>query len=278
MALHWSEMMSVGVACLDADHRFLIALANHLNRAIGDVEEYLAVGTVLRGVEDYAAVHFAREEKLMQACGFPQLARHRQTHRGFVAALASLRERYDHDRQGARLCLDFLNRWLIDHICSSDMSYRSWLMLQDSALAGVGAEPLFAPPGPAADWRGLSLLLVEANITFREILLTFLLGAGVRGDKVMMVASAEAAQRALRGGMVDLALCDDDLHGGGLDLIRASRLAGLSLPMALLTARGVERHAAARAAGADAVLDKPVSAAALVGTLAALTAGLARPE
>jgi CheY-like chemotaxis protein len=42
----------------------------------------------------------------------------------------------------------------------------------------------------------------------------------------------------------------------------------------LLTTGGPDRHAAARAVGVDACLDKPVSAAALVATLAALTAGL----
>ncbi|MFD2233494.1 bacteriohemerythrin [Phaeospirillum tilakii] len=274
MSLHWNEMMSVGVPSLDADHRFLITLINHLNRAIGDVEEYLAVASVLRGVEDYAAVHFAREERLMLACGFPQFARHRQTHQGFITSLAALRHRYDQDRAGARDSLGFLNRWLIDHICSSDMGYRSWLVLQDAALAAVGPEPLFAPPGPEADWRQLTLLLAEDNLTLREILLTFLQGAGVRGDRVMMVAHADAARRALASGRVDLMLCDDDFEGGGLALIEHSRRAGLALPMVLLTTGGPDRRTAARAVGADATLDKPVSAAALVATLAALTAGL----
>jgi hemerythrin-like metal-binding protein len=200
VSLHWNEMMSVGVPSLDADHRFLITLINHLNRAIGDVEEYLAVASVLRGVEDYAAIHFAREERLMLACGFPQFARHRQTHQGFITSLAALRHRYDRDRAGARDSQGFLNHWLIEHICSSDMGYRSWLVLQDSALAAIGSEPLFAPPGPEADWRQLTLLLAEDNLTLREILLTFLQGAGIRGDKVMMVGHADAARCALAGG------------------------------------------------------------------------------
>jgi len=271
MAVRWNELMSVGVPALDADHRFLLTLINHLDRAIGDRDEYLVVGSVLRGVEDYAAIHFAREERLMLMCGFPQFSRHRQTHRGFVKTLRDLRERHDLERTGAKTCLEFLHHWLIDHICSSDMSYRSWLMIPDSTLPGLGGEPLFAPPGPAADWRGLTLLLVEDNLAFREVLLTFLLGAGGRGDKVMMVARAEAAQRALHTGQVDLMLCEDRPDGGPT-LIRASREAGLTLPMVLLTPGGPERHFIARESGADAVLDKPLSAAALVGTLAALAA------
>jgi len=278
--IHWSEMMSVGVPILDADHRILIGLINHLHRSIGDAEEYAAVGSVLRSLEEYAANHFDREERMMRAGRFPALDSHRRTHAGFVGQVEQLQRRYeaDHTSVRARDCLTFLNRWLIDHICTSDMGYRTSLIGHREALEAGGVGPLVVsapvPDGePSVDWRRLRVLVVDDNLNFREILSTILEAAGV--VTVTMVDGIEAAQTALSRGGFDLVI--SDWHIGdqsGLDLvgwIRASAAPVAALPVLMLSAyEGPERRDVALAAGADDFMGKPIAAGSLLDCLARL--------
>jgi hemerythrin-like metal-binding protein len=278
--IHWSEMMSVGVPILDADHRILIGLINLLQRSIGDAEEYAAVGSVLGALKEYAANHFDREERMMQACRFPALASHRLTHAGFVGEVEQLLRRYEADQTSvrARDCLTFLNRWLIDHICTSDMGYRISLIGHREALEAGGVGPLVVtsplPDGePNVDWRRLRVLVVDDNLNFREILSTILGAAGIGG--VAMVQGLDEARAALMEGGFGLVILDWHIGAeSGLDLVRWLRLSdgpAATLPVLMLSAyEGSERRDVALAAGADDFMSKPITASSLLDCLARL--------
>jgi len=286
--IHWSEMMSVGVPILDADHRILIGLINHLQRSIGDAEEYAAVGSVLRALEEYASNHFDREERMMQACRFPALAPHRQTHAGFVGQVEQLQRRYEADQTSvrARDCLSFLNRWLIDHICTSDMGYRTSLVGHQQALDAGGVGPLAGERSgvdqdASTDWRRLRVLVVDDNLNFREILSTILGAAGVGG--VTMVEGIDEARVALTGGGIGLVISDWHIgEESGLDLIRWIRQSGGAtavLPVLMLSAyEGSERRDVALAAGADEFMCKPIAAGRLLDCLARLVSQRGLPS
>lgn len=281
--IHWSEMMSVGVPILDADHRILIGLINHLHRSIGDDEEFAAVGSVLGALKEYAANHFDREERMMQACRFPALASHRRTHAGFVGEVETLLCRYEADQTSvrARDCLTFLNRWLIDHICTSDMGYRTYLIGHREAQDAGGDRPLVGGPDGevSAGWRRVRVLVVDDNLNFREILSTILGAAGI--DDVTMVQGLDEARAALMGGGVDLVILDWHIgQESGLDLVRWLRSldgAAAALPVLMLSAyEGLDRRGVALAAGADEFMSKPITAGSLLDCLARLVAP-ARP-
>lgn len=282
MVISWSEQMSVGVPMLDADHKTLIGLINHLHRSLGDSEEYAAVGSVLRSLEDYAANHFTREERMMEACRCPQVNQHQQTHRGFVERVGQLRQRYDDDHASvrARDCLAFLNTWLINHICTSDMGYRAWLIGHSGAQA-AGEDVAMAGSrrdGSALDWRRLRVLVVDDNLNFCEILGTILQGVGI--TSLTVVHDVAAAKVVLADTDLDLLICDWHIGAGsGLDLVKwLRREDGLAeLPVLMLSGheRMVNRDAALLS-GADEFMEKPVSARGLLVCLARLAAGRRR--
>lgn len=286
--IHWSEMMSVGVPILDADHRVLIGLINHLHRSIGDAEEYAAVGSVLRSLEEYATNHFDREERMMVAGRFPALESHRRTHDGFVGEVERLQRRYeaDHTSVRARECLTFLNRWLIDHICTSDMGYRTSLIGHREALEAGGVAPLLdsaplADGGATVDWRRLRVLVVDDNLNFREILSTILEATGVRD--VTMVETIEAAEAALSRGGFGLVISDWHIGAqSGLDLVRWIRAAPApvaTMPVLMLSAyEGPERRDVALAAGADDFMAKPIAAGSLLDCLGRLVSNRPSPS
>ena len=118
----------------------------------------------------------------------------------------------------------------------------------------------------------LDVLIVDDHDAMRAMLARALDAAGVR--RVRTAANAASALAQLTQRAADLVLADRNMPGtDGLSFVAAVRA-----NPALRTARiimisghaGAEHAEAARAAGADAVLTKPVSPRALIAAIAAL--------
>ncbi len=284
-AISWSERMSVGVPQIDADHKTLVGLINHLHRAIGDDEEYATLGSVLKALEEYADHHFAREERMMVAARYPSLAAHTRGHARLAQEVRALKERYDRDRTAVRAkdCLDFLHKWLIDHICSVDMDYRAWVVGHEGAAAAAGEMSITGPRTEGAapfDWAGLRLLVVDDNANFGQIMRTVLEGVGVRD--IELAPDLEMAKATLERRAFDLMVAD--WHVGaesGLELVawvRAHPRLG-RLPVLLLSGHERLRNRdVALAAGADEFMEKPISARGLLICLLRLLSRRAKEE
>lgn len=271
----WNPMMSVGVPLLDADHRTLVGLINDLHHSVGDDEEYATLGSVLKALQEYADHHFAREERVMEICRYPSLEVHRRMHQRLSQQVSDLKNGYDSDRTAVRAkdCLDFLHKWLIEHICSTDMDYRSWVIGHGEALSAAEALSMTGPKTNASlDWRQLRVLVVDDNQNFAQVLRTILEGVGVTNIGVAM--DLAAAKTRLQGSVVDVVVTD--WHVGaesGLDLVAWMRRdpAFASLPVLVLS--GHERIAnrdVALVAGADEFMEKPISARGLLICLSRL--------
>jgi hemerythrin-like metal-binding protein len=130
----WSEMMSVGVPVLDADHRCIVRIINPLRDSEGE-DRHHVIETVLDTLVGYCRYHFAREEQVMAWCGFPGIDFHRRAHESFASFVTLLRERYadGHDTALADEMQDYLMRWLCHHILIQDMAYKSYVIAADSA-------------------------------------------------------------------------------------------------------------------------------------------------
>jgi len=130
--LRWTEKMSVGSPDLDEDHKQLFYLTNRLSEiAEGEVSTEDA-RQALYGLVRYALLHFAREEGVMAACGFPEQAEHKTGHTRFVATVDEFLQRFekDPDGQATEVCrelFEFLKDWLTHHILIQDMAYKSYV-------------------------------------------------------------------------------------------------------------------------------------------------------
>lgn len=279
MAITWSEMMSVGVPVLDEDHKTLVGLINLLQHSIGDREEYVAVYSVLGALEEYCEHHFIREEKMMEASRCPQLDQHQRTHEGFAETVRTMKLRYEQDQTSvrARDCLTFLNNWLVNHICTTDMNYRAWLIGHAGAQA-VGETMSISgqrPDGGPVDWRTLRVLMVDDNLNFCEILQAILKSVGI--SSVAVAHNLADGKVALMGQQIDLLI--SDWHVGpesGLDLVKWLRqcpppLGGLPVLMLSGHERMINRDLALLA-GADEFMEKPISARSLLICLSRLAA------
>lgn len=270
-AISWNALMSVGIAEFDADHRTLVGLINDLHRSIGDDEEYATLGSVLKALEDYAQHHFAREETVLAAVGYPALASHVAAHHDLFSRVKDLKERYDTDRTTVRAkdCLAFLHKWLIEHICSTDMDYRSYVVGQADPAQLVKAVSMTDGRGGGAvnlDWKRIKLLVVDDNRNFCQVMRTILEGVGV--TDIVVAFDLAAGRSVLDATPFDLVVTDWHVgNESGLDLVAWVRTHPQLATMPVLILSGHERLAnrdVALAAGADEFMEKPISARGLL--------------
>jgi len=139
MGIQWTEELSVGNPSLDTDHKLLLDLVNRLDEAIESGRGREEVGTVLNSLLDYTAYHFAREEALMSASGYPDVATHAHTHQVLRLQVSHIRDRFVanpdsiHDRE----VLSFLKNWLTSHILGRDKHYAPFLAAKSDAVAAA---------------------------------------------------------------------------------------------------------------------------------------------
>lgn len=145
--MEWSPAISVGVPLIDADHRAFIRLVNRLhdNVEAGAKEEDLA--DMFDRLIAYAEIHLAREEKVMEVCGFPNLARHAEEHAGFTHTIYALRERYAEigDTAVFRDLLAYLKGWFETHVAGQDTALHRFAADNPQANDVAAA---FGPPAP----------------------------------------------------------------------------------------------------------------------------------
>ena len=131
----WTESMSVGIPLLDEDHKALIRLINRLHTGLAAGAKFGELEDIFDRLVAYIEFHFTREEKVMEASGYPGAAAHREEHEGFTQAIYEMRDRYarEGDHTMTAELPDYLKNWLNHHILVQDMAYKPYV--QNNALA-----------------------------------------------------------------------------------------------------------------------------------------------
>lgn len=129
--IKWTEEYSVGVEEIDAQHKRLISIINHLVKAIEQREKREQLETVLDEMVDYLNYHFISEERYFE--GMANLKEHKLMHWDFVKKTNQLNRDYAADKlQISQDILDFLISWLNNHILKTDKKYFAALQQQQA--------------------------------------------------------------------------------------------------------------------------------------------------
>ena len=127
-AFHWTEAYSVNIAVLDRQHKQLIDTMNQLDQALRKGEGKAALDSVLDKLAEYALVHFAAEESLMQEHNFPGFFTHRTQHAEFLKRLAEYLEAHKAGKPGTPVSLlFFMQEWMKEHLIKADKLYSAFL-------------------------------------------------------------------------------------------------------------------------------------------------------
>lgn len=124
----WSRVLSVGVDEIDEDHRKLVNIFNILNHSVMAKEspEYLAA--VLEELINCTIWHFSHEERLMLKHRYAEAEDHKAEHRDLInSAQALQRDILQGNEAVGDAQIEFLERWLTEHILTADMRLGSYL-------------------------------------------------------------------------------------------------------------------------------------------------------
>jgi len=125
------HILSVGVDEIDDDHRKLVSLFNMLNHSIteGDAPDYLQA--VLEELISCTVWHFSHEERLMLKYDYEGIAEHKTEHQELINSARELQQKIlQADKLVANEDIEFLERWLTEHILTADMRLGAYLAME----------------------------------------------------------------------------------------------------------------------------------------------------
>lgn len=140
--MRWTPAMSVGLKELDDDHKMLFRVINQLAENSGQEGREGALRRCIFALMRYAEFHFAREEKVMAACGVAEIEAHKAEHHLFIERISAVSKALDQPgTAGSPIdteLLEYLKDWLNHHILIVDMSYRP--LVEGNAEATAAAQ------------------------------------------------------------------------------------------------------------------------------------------
>lgn len=127
MYFEYTQDCAVGVQQIDAEHKYLFKLMNHLMEIIhGDIvseDEEKDIETYIELLIDYGKIHFSHEEAYMEEIGDIELAKQKRDHAMFLNRMSSLDIMDLNNAEKHRILedtLSYLTKWLYNHIMGSD--------------------------------------------------------------------------------------------------------------------------------------------------------------
>lgn len=131
--MSWRNQYEVGVPLIDTEHHKLFDMINEFHEACALGEGRKEIQRLLNRLVAYAEEHFQHEEALMADHEFPHLDRHRELHTDLVTSVFTINETFAADpAKGGTETLQFVKRWLQDHILQEDMEVADFLLRKAS--------------------------------------------------------------------------------------------------------------------------------------------------
>ena len=117
----WSPAVSVNVRQIDDQHKKLVNIVNYLYSEMQVGNGIASLEMVLPTLINLTAEHFAYEEKMMLAKGYPAFASHKAEHESLLEQIHTLQIKLRCEPHVApTMTMNFLRDWLVNHILGED--------------------------------------------------------------------------------------------------------------------------------------------------------------
>jgi hemerythrin len=124
----WNPTYSVKVKRFDEDHQQLFSIINELHQGMSSGRGKEVLQDVLTKLLRYTERHFTAEEAVMKELSYPGLAAQINQHRTFTNKIKEVAEQYKAGTIGLSInVLDFLSKWLSQHIVGVDKQYGDFM-------------------------------------------------------------------------------------------------------------------------------------------------------
>ncbi len=126
--IQWNDSFSVNVVKIDQEHQKLFEIINELTDAMKAGHGKDVLGNILDQLISYTASHFQREEKYFQQVKYADTVAHKKEHVVFVQKVTDFKREFDEGRAAVSVnILQFLSKWLQNHIKGTDQKYSGFL-------------------------------------------------------------------------------------------------------------------------------------------------------
>ena len=123
------HMLTIGVDEIDDDHKKLVNLFNILNHSLTEGATTDYVEAVLEELINCTVWHFSHEERLMLKYGYDRFEDHKAEHKDLIESARELQQKFiQTGKLDEREDLEFLQRWLTEHILVADLRLGSYLI------------------------------------------------------------------------------------------------------------------------------------------------------
>ncbi|MCP4286231.1 MAG: hemerythrin family protein [Gammaproteobacteria bacterium] len=129
--LVWDSILSVQVKEIDDDHLKLVELFNLLSHSVeeGDATDYIEA--LIEELICCTVWHFRHEERLMLKYGYEKFEEHKTEHQELVESAKALQQKLlQEGRPISDEDIEFLERWLTEHILTADMELGNYLCME----------------------------------------------------------------------------------------------------------------------------------------------------
>ncbi len=122
--IEWSDKYCFGISIIDEEHKKFIDIINKAFVAKEHNDNPEEVKELLKGMANYALTHFTTEENYMIKFNYPGYKYHKEEHHDFtMTTIDNLRKIIKGDYQITKEILEYLKRWLVNHIQGTDKKY-----------------------------------------------------------------------------------------------------------------------------------------------------------
>ena len=119
----------IGIDEIDDDHGKLINLFNILNHSVTEGAATDYVEAVLDELVNCTIWHFSHEERLMLKYGYDAYEEHKADHQDLIDSVRKLQKKFlQTGKLEEKEHLEFLERWLTEHILVDDIRLGSYLI------------------------------------------------------------------------------------------------------------------------------------------------------
>lgn len=128
--IKWSKTFACGIEVIDRQHKELIDLVNNLFMHVSGNKkmEKDYFNQVIQELVKYVKIHFATEEKILNATKYPGYIEHKKAHGRFILNVLEIVNDYqDGKRYTLSIIAQFLKDWVLSHIAIMDKEYFEYL-------------------------------------------------------------------------------------------------------------------------------------------------------
>jgi len=123
--LEWSDKYLTGISNIDVEHKNLFVITNVLYDNVQENGAQANVVPVLTALGEYVKKHFTSEELAMRHAEYPGIVEHIEKHRAIDRKVQAYINQCNDDPNAVdtKELLEFLKRWLVNHVLKNDMGY-----------------------------------------------------------------------------------------------------------------------------------------------------------